>query len=165
MNVTAYVALGANLGDREGTLHAVLRCLRELGEVTAVSSLYETEPMGFADQPSYLNAVIEIVTGFSPEGLLVELQAIELAHGRERSFPNAPRTLDLDLLLYGELEIDTPQLIVPHPRMHERAFVLTPLVEIAPAVTVPGLNRSASSLLLDLQPVSGIRRFSAFRRE
>lgn len=162
---TVYIALGANLGDRKTTLNSAVRRLHDLGEVTAVSSIYETDPVGFADQPPYLNAVVELSTDLSPFALLSGLQAIELVHGRERSFQNAPRTLDLDLLLYGEREIDTPQLTVPHPRMHERAFVLTPLVEIAPAVTIPGLNRSASSLLLDLQPASGIRRFSAFRRE
>ena len=159
---TAYIALGSNLGDREATLNSALKRLRDLGEVTAVSSIFETDPVGFADQPPYLNAVIELGTQLSPEELLTELQKVEMEYGRERSFQNAPRTLDLDLLLYGDIVIESAELIVPHPRMHERAFVLTPLVEIAPAVSIPGLVRSASSLLLDLQPAPGIRIHSTF---
>ena len=159
---TAYIALGSNLGDREATLNSALKRLRDLGEVTAVSSIFETDPVGFADQPPYLNAVIELGTKLSAEELLTELQKVEMEYGRERSFQNAPRTLDLDLLLYGDIVIESAELIVPHPRMHERAFVLTPLVEIAPAVSIPALMRSASSLLLDLQPAPGIRIRSTF---
>jgi 2-amino-4-hydroxy-6-hydroxymethyldihydropteridine diphosphokinase len=156
---TAYIALGANLGNRRATIRSATERLAEIGSVRAVSSIYETDPVGFENQPSYLNAVIEIETSMRPEELLDALLAIERAHGRERTFPNAPRTLDLDLLLYGDERLDTDSLTLPHPRLHERAFVLVPLAEIAPSVIVPGADKSVSELLSDLQPVSGITQF------
>src|SRR6185436_1639037 len=100
--------------------------------VVKKSSLYRTAPMGHADQPDFINAVAQLETGLPAERLLAELQALEQRHGRKRSFPNAPRTLDLDVLLYGNARIQSDTLTVPHPRMHERAFVLKPLLEIAP---------------------------------
>jgi len=135
----AFVGIGSNLEDPRAQ---VLRALDELAElpgtrVTARSSLYRTAPIGHAAQPDFINAVAAVDTQLSPDALLRELQAIELRHRRKRSFPNAPRTLDLDLLLYGDARIDEPGLSVPHPRMHERAFVLQPLLEIAPQVEIP----------------------------
>jgi len=135
----AYLGIGSNLEDPRAQ---VLRAFDELAHlpdtrVTARSSLYRTAPVGHAAQPDFINAVAGIETQLTPDALLSELQAIEARHGRKRSFPNAPRTLDLDLLLYGDARIDKPGLSVPHPRMHERAFVLQPLLEIAPQVDIP----------------------------
>ena len=131
----AYVGLGANLGDREAT---VRRALELLG-AARVSTLIETEPWGFADQPRFLNAVAELETAESPRVLLDRLLEIERELGRTREGPRyGPRTIDLDLLLYGDLELDEPGLTVPHPRLHERLFVLEPLAELAPELVVPG---------------------------
>ena len=131
--VTAYVALGANLGDATQALREALqRMARTPGlRLVRASSLYRTAPVD-ASGPDYVNAVAEVGTTLTAPGLLAALQAIENAAGRERPYRNAPRTLDLDLLLYGGARIDSPQLTVPHPRMWERAFVLVPLSEVAP---------------------------------
>lgn len=131
---TAYVALGANLGDARA---AVAQALHDLGtlprtQLVRASSLYRSAPVD-SSGPDYINAVAEIGTDLSPEELLAQLQRLEQAAGRERPWRNAPRTLDLDLLLYDELRLDSPTLTIPHPRMAERAFVLVPLAEIAPA--------------------------------
>jgi 2-amino-4-hydroxy-6-hydroxymethyldihydropteridine diphosphokinase len=133
--VTAFVGLGANLGD---ATQAVRTALRQLGATPALrlvrtSSLYRTAPME-SSGPDYINAVAEVATTLTAPDLLAALQSIENAAGRERPYRNAPRTLDLDLLLYGEAHIESPTLTVPHPRMGERAFVLVPLAEIAPRV-------------------------------
>lgn len=136
----AYVGIGAN---QDQPRDQVTRAIDELGElprtrVTAKSSLYRSAPLGRPDQPDFVNAVAELDSALSARELLAQLQNIEARHGRLRSFANAPRTLDLDLLLYGDeirLEAD---LTLPHPRMHERAFVLRPLLEIAPALSIPG---------------------------
>jgi 2-amino-4-hydroxy-6-hydroxymethyldihydropteridine diphosphokinase len=135
----AYVGIGSNLEDPRAQ---VLRAFDELAtlpntRLTARSSLYRTAPIGHAAQPDFINAVAAVDTQLSADALLRALQAIEARHARKRSFANAPRTLDLDLLLYGDAHIDEPGLSVPHPRMHERAFVLQPLVEIAPQVQIP----------------------------
>ncbi len=137
--IRAYVGVGSNLEDPQAQ---VLRAFDELARLpdsrlTARSSLYRTAPVGHTAQPDFVNAVAGLETRLRAQRLLAELRAIEARHGRQRSFPNAPRTLDLDLLLYGESEINEPGLIVPHPRMHERAFVLAPLAEIAPHVQIP----------------------------
>lgn len=156
---TAYIALGANLGDRVATIESALRGLGDFGCITNVSALYETDPVGFDDQPRYLNAVAEIETELSPDALLDALLRVEAEHGRVRTFANAPRTLDLDLLLYDDQRRSSPRLTLPHPRMHERAFVLVPLAEIAPDVRVPGLESRASDLLAQLGEVLGIERY------
>lgn len=138
----AYVALGSNLGDRERTLREALDALgAEDGvEVVAVSRLIETEPVGVVDQPRFLNGVAALETEHSALALLDLLLDVERRFGRVREGVPAhgPRTLDLDLLLYGNAEIDEPGLRVPHPRMHERAFVLRPLAELAPGLEIPG---------------------------
>jgi 2-amino-4-hydroxy-6-hydroxymethyldihydropteridine diphosphokinase len=130
----AYVGLGSNLGQPADQVRQALYELDRLPHTRVVrkSSLYRTAPVGHETQPDFINAVAQIETGLPAERLLAELQTIEKSHGRERSFTNAPRTLDLDLLLFGDATLNTPQLTLPHPRMHERAFVLQPLLEIAP---------------------------------
>lgn len=130
----AYVGIGSNLGEPETQVRKAFDELDRMPHTRLVkkSSLYRSAPVGHAEQPDFVNAVAQLETGLPAERLLAELQEIEARHGRQRSFPNAPRTLDLDVLLYGELSLDLPNLKLPHPRMHERAFVLRPLMEIAP---------------------------------
>jgi len=136
--VTAYVGLGANLGDPQAAVRQALRDLAALPRTQLVraSSLYRSAPVD-SSGPDYINAVAEMCTTLSPDELLAELQRLEQAAGRERPWRNAPRTLDLDILLYDELQLNSPTLTIPHPRMHERAFVLVPLAEIAPARVMP----------------------------
>ena len=130
----AYVGIGSNLDDPRAQ---VLNAFSELDRlphtrVVKKSSLYRTAPIGHADQPDFINAVAQLETGLPAERLLAELQEVEQRHGRKRGFPNAPRTLDLDVLLFGDAQVNSETLTIPHPRMHERAFVLQPLLEIAP---------------------------------
>jgi len=138
--VTAYVGLGSNLERPREQVLAAYAELERLPEttLTARSSLYRSAPLGYTAQPDFVNAVAKLLTALTPERLLAELREIERRHDRRRSVRDGPRTLDLDLLLYGDAEIDTPALSVPHPRMHERAFVLAPLAEIEPQASVPG---------------------------
>jgi 3-oxoacyl-[acyl-carrier protein] reductase len=155
MSVTAYVALGSNLGDRQVTLdRAVLLLRAQTGlRVRRVSSYYETVPMGGpSGQGEYLNGAVEIETDLAPEELLRRLLDIERQLGRIRGESNAPRTLDLDLLLYGDLARSSPDPVLPHPRMHERRFVLVPLAEIAPNAIHPGLKATVQGLLDRLPP-------------
>ena len=130
----AYVGIGSNLDQPRAQVTSAFDELDRLPHTRVVrkSSLYRSAPVGYAAQPDFVNAVAQLETGLPAERLLAELQHIEARHGRSRSFANAPRTLDLDLLLFGEATLQSPGLTVPHPRMHERAFVLEPLLEIAP---------------------------------
>ena len=137
-----FIALGANLED---PVAQVERGLAEISglpgtRLLARSSLYRTVPVGYADQPEFINAVAQVATTLAPHELLAALLAIETRHGRLRGVPNGPRTLDLDVILYGDLRHHEAGLTIPHPRMHERAFVLVPLVEIAPGALIPGLG-------------------------
>lgn len=145
----AYVALGANLGDPAATVRAAFAALNEIAatRVLAASSLYRTAPLGLKNQPDFVNAVAALDTGLAPLELLDALFAVEARFGRVRSVKNAPRTLDLDLLLYGDQQLDLPGLTLPHPRLTERAFVLAPLAEIAPDLSIPGHGRLADLLL------------------
>ena len=137
----AYVGLGSNLGDREATLRDALELLGAHVEVRAVSSFRETEPVGVVDQPRFLNGAAAVDTTLSPRELLDALLAVERSLGRTREGPRfGPRTIDLDLLLYGDESLDEPGLTVPHPRLHERAFALDPLAELDPGLVVPGLG-------------------------
>jgi 2-amino-4-hydroxy-6-hydroxymethyldihydropteridine diphosphokinase len=146
----AYVGVGANLGDREATIEAAIAALPG---VVAVSRLRETEPVGVVAQPWFLNGAVALETELTPRELLETLLAIERSLGRERPDDDAarwgPRTIDLDLLLYGDEAVDEPGLTVPHPRLHERRFALEPLVELDPEVAVPGRGR-VSDLLAKL---------------
>ncbi|HEX7812110.1 MAG TPA: 2-amino-4-hydroxy-6-hydroxymethyldihydropteridine diphosphokinase [Burkholderiales bacterium] len=158
---TAFVALGANLDDPRAQ---VLRALLELDDipesrVVCRSSLYRTAPVGFLDQPAFINAVARLDTALDARPLLDALHELEIRHGRRRSVPNAPRTLDLDLLLFADRVIHEEGLTLPHPRLHERAFVLAPLAEIAPDAIVPGRGRVED--LLDQVDRSGVELIDA----
>jgi len=156
----AYIGLGANLpstaGSPEATLAAAAEKIAQCGRLAARSSLYSTEPVGFADQPRFLNAVVALETKMAPQELIEALLQIEIEFGRDRSagVQNGPRTLDLDILLYGDFVLGEHNLIVPHPRLAERAFVLVPLDEIAPEVRDPRSGAAVSQLLKKLVPGS-----------
>jgi 2-amino-4-hydroxy-6-hydroxymethyldihydropteridine diphosphokinase len=158
---TAYIAMGGNqpswAGTPEATLAAAALRLESLGRVLCRSSLYSTAPVGFAAQPRFVNAVVALGTELGPRELLDELLRIELEFGRDRAagFANGPRTLDLDILLLGNLEVSEPGLDIPHPRLAERAFVLTPLNEIAAGVLIPGYGKTVEELLFSQVPKAG----------
>ncbi len=155
MSVTAYVGLGSNLGDRQNYLDRAIQALQDHAniEVTQISSYYETEPIGGPPgQPDFLNAVVELQTDLAPEELLEVLQDIEQDLGRVRRERHGPRTIDLDLLLYGNVVQDRPELTIPHPRMHERGFVLEPLAEIAASAVHPRLGKTAGQLWDEFEP-------------
>ncbi len=139
----AYVALGSNLQNPVEQLRRALEALAAVPGTRLVrsSSFYRSAPVGYADQPDFVNAVAEIRTALAPRELLDALLAIERAQGRVREFPNAPRTLDLDIAVYGDRTVHEPGLAIPHPRLHERAFVVVPLAELAPSLEVPGRGR------------------------
>ena len=145
---TAFIALGSNLGDPEEKVRQGIAALAALpqAQLLAASSLYRSAALGHTDQPDFVNAVAQIATRLAPQALLAAMLAIEQRFGRERSFLNAPRTLDLDLLLYDAQTLAEPGLTLPHPRMHERAFVLAPLLQIAPACVIPGRGPAAEWL-------------------
>jgi len=159
--VEAFVGLGANL---ENPVQQVSQAVTELDGIDrtrllAASSLYRSDPVGYADQPHFINAVAKLQTRLSPHELLDALHVIENRHGRRRSVRNAPRTLDLDLLIYGVLVLQEEGLTLPHPRMHERAFVLMPLAELAPDARVPG--RGPVAQLLAQVDRSGVEKLDA----
>jgi len=138
--VRAFVGVGANLGDTAAQVRAAIGALAALPgtRLVAASSLYRTAPLGYADQPDFVNAAVLLETALAPRALLEALQAVEARSGRARSFKDAPRVLDLDLLLYGGELLQEPDLVVPHPRLHSRAFALAPVVEIDPDAVIPG---------------------------
>lgn len=153
-----YLGLGANLGDRRAALRLALGRLAPPVRVTAASSLYETEPVGYRQQPDFLNAVVQAETNLAPRPLLELMQRVERGLGRQARFRNAPREIDLDILFYDEITVDEEGLIIPHPRLTERAFVLVPLVELAPTLWHPWLGRSVAELLDVLDPTDQIRQ-------
>ena len=159
MKTITYLSLGSNIGDREANIRKAIRKLADLGDVGKQSSLYETEPVEFTQQPQFLNCAIELDTELSEHDLMREILAIERALGRDRDHaqPKGPRTIDIDILLYGDQIIDEPGLKIPHPAMHRRRFVLAPLAEIDAEVIHPILERSVGELLDEL-PADGVVR-------
>ena len=157
---TIYLALGSNIGDREANLREALRLLSESAvTISKLSSIYETEPLDYLDQPWFLNAALEAQTDLSPHQLLAILRRIESQMGSKKPFPKGPRLIDLDILLYASETINTPDLQIPHPRMLQRNFVLAPLAEIAPSLRHPAWPASASDLLARSPDKSLVRRF------
>jgi 2-amino-4-hydroxy-6-hydroxymethyldihydropteridine diphosphokinase len=155
--VTAYLSLGTNLGDREANLRAALELLQRCGEVVAVSSIYETEPWGYPDQPEFLNCVCAIATGLEPPALLEATQSVEQELGRRPNFRFGPRLIDVDILLYGDASYHSDDLEIPHPRMALRAFVLVPLADVAPKVRHPLLGLSIQELADKVEEKEGVR--------
>ena len=158
-----YLALGSNLGDRYSNLAAALQRLRDAVEIRAVSSVYETAPVGFLDQPRFYNIVCSGTTVLPAPELLKYAKEIESALGRQPSFPNGPRPIDIDIIFYDDLRIAQVDLTIPHPRMAERAFVLVPLVEIAPQVVDPISGHTAQELLQNVSQVGVKKLASALR--
>lgn len=157
---TVYLALGSNLGDRRANLAGALQRLREIVEIEKVSSIYETEPVGYLEQPHFLNMVCVGKTRLSPQALLTRVKEIEVTIGRQSTFRNGPRPIDIDILLYDDLHISQEHLTLPHPRMAERAFVLVPLAEIAPSVIDPVSGRTIQELL-ETVPLHGVKKVAA----
>jgi 2-amino-4-hydroxy-6-hydroxymethyldihydropteridine diphosphokinase len=155
----AYLSLGSNVGDRECQLRDAIRRLGSVGRVQLVSPIYETEPVDFTAQPMFLNCVVALETSCTPTLLMQQLLAIEKAMGRERIQKKGPRTIDLDILLFGDEALKTPELTVPHPAMEGRRFVLQPLADIAPEARHPLLGKSVRELLEDLPPGQSVRRW------
>jgi 2-amino-4-hydroxy-6-hydroxymethyldihydropteridine diphosphokinase len=155
-----YLSLGSNLGDRAANLKTAIDRLGTLGKVLAVSSFYETEPVEFAAQPWFLNCVVELDTGKMPKQLLAAILDIEKEMGRRRVKKKGPRTVDIDLLLFGNSVIKMPGLTIPHPAMHERRFVLEPLAEIAPEARHPVFKRTVRELRDALPPGQTVKRAS-----
>lgn len=149
---SVYLALGTNIGKRERHLEAAIQALQNHPsiQVKRISSLYETEPVGFLDQAKFLNQVLECQVSLTAKELIQATQAIEKGLGREETFVNGPRIIDIDILIYGEVELNEPELTIPHPRMHLRAFVLIPLSELVPNLVIPGLNRTVETCLNEL---------------
>jgi len=158
MPVTAYIGLGSNMGDKKGTCLKALDLLGRAGRVKKVSSFYCTEPVGYREQEDFVNAVAELETDISPEALLAECHSIEDALGRSRELRWGPRTIDLDILLYGDRVISEPTIIIPHPRLAIRRFVLVPLCEIAPQAVHPVFKKTVTHLLHELKDPHQVAR-------
>ena len=157
--VTAYLGLGSNIGDRRANLEKALDYLSQRMRLTGKSSIYDTEPVGNREQPRFLNMVCRVETMLKAPDLLVLAKAIERKQGRMPGRPNSPRPIDIDILCYGEETIRTPELTIPHPRLTQRAFVLVPLAEIAPALIHPVEKKTVSELLKEVkQGVQGVMK-------
>ncbi len=144
-----YLALGSNLGDRLANLKQAIAALTPQLDVKAKSQVYETLPWGYEDQPKFLNQVVKAKTYLEPEPLLKHLKRLEVALGRQESFPNGPRLIDIDILFYDELILYSPSLVIPHPRLHERAFVLLPLMDLDPELIHPINKKSIREMAAD----------------
>jgi 2-amino-4-hydroxy-6-hydroxymethyldihydropteridine diphosphokinase len=159
MNAIAYLSLGSNLGNREQNLREAIRRASAFGRIVAVSSFYETEPVEFTDQPWFLNCVIALETMAQPAQLMAELLRIEHVMGRQRVVKKGPRSIDIDILLFGDAVVNTPELTVPHPEMTRRRFVLEPLAEIAPELLHPVLQKTVTLLLTELAPGQRVQKY------
>jgi len=153
-----YLSLGSNVGDRKANLEKALRLLGQRLQIEQVSSVYETEPVGYTEQPRFLNAVCRVETDIGPLQLLSLIKGIEASLGRVPSFPNAPRPIDVDILFYSDLVMETPELTIPHPRIKERAFVLIPLLEIAPDLLHPVTSESIRDLAANVLGKEDVRK-------
>ena len=150
-----YLGLGSNLGDRESNLRRALDMLGESVAIRTISSIYETEPWGYENQPAFLNCACGGVTSLDPQGLLAAVKEVERRIGREPTFPNGPRSIDVDILLFGQRVVLEPGLEIPHPRLHERAFVLVPLAQIAGSYRHPVKKETVAELLLSIGRTKG----------
>jgi 2-amino-4-hydroxy-6-hydroxymethyldihydropteridine diphosphokinase len=155
--VEVYLGLGSNLGDREQNLARAIDLLAQRVKVEETSSLYVTEPVDQRDQPLFLNAVCRIQTSLAPDELLGLAKRVEAALGRQPSFLNGPRPIDIDILFYGDRVVNVPHLVIPHPRVQERAFVLVPLAEVAPRLVHPVSGQTVTEMVRRLGDPSGVR--------
>ncbi len=162
--MSIYLGLGTNLGDRESNLQDAIERLSKEMNVLSFSSPYDTGPVGYTDQPRFLNAVVEVETDLDPAALLKLVKKIEDDMGRVANFKDGPRLIDLDILLYDDLVMDTPTLTIPHPRYAQRAFVLAPLAEIAAGAVCPVRRRSVAELLGELEDTGGVVKREWTRR-
>jgi 2-amino-4-hydroxy-6-hydroxymethyldihydropteridine diphosphokinase len=157
--ITVYLSLGANLGNRQANLDQALKLISERMRLGKVSSIYDTEPVGLVNQPRFLNLACEVFTRLTPEGLLALLKGIEQKMGRY-SRSGEPRIIDIDIVLFGDQIINAPNLVIPHPKMHERSFVLIPLAEIAPDFVHPVLKKTIKELNKAVKEVQGVMKFN-----
>jgi 2-amino-4-hydroxy-6-hydroxymethyldihydropteridine diphosphokinase len=161
----AYLSLGSNLGNREANIKSALKMMGQKVRIVKVSSLYETEPVGYKDQPWFLNCACSAETDLAPHALLKFVKAIERKLGRKPTFRFGPRVIDIDILFYDDLILDSPDLIIPHHRLAERAFVLVPLTEIAPGLIHPLLDQTIEDLLQRVERLEKVRLYSEFSNQ